>query len=949
MPRNTNTKANPGNLNVEYFLLDKVSLDAGGTYTFSMKVATNWTYLYLQNAKMKVQLRDATTSDANVLCELGELDLYYEGDGTGKTHSLTFGNAPEEGYLCLTLTGEHTGTSYLCYFSDFSIAIGKAASSAPVITMQPETSLNIDVDNVPTLQVSAQGENITYKWLYQSSGSIWSDCGCASPSFTPSIFHVGYKYKCLVSNTAGDVETSPITLDRITLHGTEWPENSGKYYTTFVSGNYFTIDNNTVAYKAVENETKDGLKLIHVSQEDTCIPDRFISNGVVLESTKRDIVLSVPSATCSYKTSYSDNALIDYGWYNKRLSYVLGVRNGRLAMYPGTEDEIPFYMACYKGSGLNTDHPDGIDLILPAQYTIVFDKNAEEATGTMPQQTLFDDGNTVLRANAFSRTNYKFMGWSTSPNGDVELMDKQLVTTAPAAEGNTVTLYAKWKRELDDDGCFIIDGSEDWGLFCKYVKDTNNGVNAKLTADITEAVTEMAGTSGKPYTGTFDGGGHTLTVNYETRSEDCTAPFRYTKGATIENLMVEGVITTSKKFAGGVIAYNADGSSVQTVLRCCVSNVTIVSEVRGDGTHGGLVGVNNSDDMVIEHCAFTGALIKRVDLTTDCCGGLVGWSNGTAVVRNSLLSATFAVSSTGSNTFVRNNATVSNCYYVDALGDVPEGATQIAHGTLRSGEALGLLGSAWAQKLGIDGDSYPKPYHESRTATANYVYNDGTGWVCENYLLGDKEEVNIGLDFTAKTLTYGRTFTLDDGYCTVYTPFAIPLSNGKLYSCTGINSAKSEAVFAEVTLPEANTPYIFKPTVTQLDLGTNVVVKKTTDITDNANGCLRGVHDYLHFTDENRADCYGYAAEARDGYEAGAFVKFGAGATVPAGRAYIYAPDAANAKRLNVVIDGETTGISVPAIGNGDDASVWFNLSGQQVGKGYKGVVVTNGKKMLKK
>lgn len=46
----------------------------------------------------------------------------------------------------------------------------------------------------------------------------------------------------------------------------------------------------------------------------------------------------------------------------------------------------------------------------------------------------------------------------------------------------------------------------------------------------------MAGTASKPYTGTFDGQGHTLTINYETRDEDCTAPFRYTKDATIKDL-----------------------------------------------------------------------------------------------------------------------------------------------------------------------------------------------------------------------------------------------------------------------------------------------------------------------------------------------------------------------------------------------------------------------------
>lgn len=938
----SNSKTNVGNVNVDIFLSDKVTLEETSSYTFSMKVNSFWNYIQMQNAKVKLQIRDGMTSDSKVLCEMGEIGLFYNTNGSYQTTSVNFSSAPVEGYFCMTFTGEHVGKTYSIYFSDFSI--DKITTSVPEIVEQPETSLSIDVDNVPTLSVKAEGDNLTYQWYYQFPGSTWISCGETSTTFTPSYFNVGYKYKCVVSNANGDAETDPISVDQIILHGTEFPEGSGKYYTTYSTSEDFITDGQTVAYKAVWNETKKALDLVHVRQDDACIP-RDYGKGLALESTSPDIVLLKPEENSSHTTSYDDNALLDHDSYDKTTGYVFGVKDGKMAMYPGSEDKIPFYEACYKGEGLNTEYPDGVELLLPSQYTIVFDKNAESATGTMVQQTLFDDGNTTLLVNSFVRPKYDFNGWSTSPTGTPEYTDKQLITDIPTTEDHTLTLYAQWKIQLDAEGYFNIGSNDDWTIFCQYIADEDNSLNAKLTTDITTAATYMAGTVDKPYCGTFDGDGHVLTINYDNTTEQATAPFHYTQGATIHDLTVEGVINTSQKFAGGIIGNNMDNNQAHTQLQRCVSRVNIISSVDGNGTHGGLVGVNNYDDMVIEDCAFTGAITQAADVTTTCCGGFIGSSDGTAVIRNSLLAADFSVSTEESNTFVRKSATLSDCYYLSAFGDVPEGATSIDSLKLKSGEALTLLGYNWAQVLGRD--TTPAPYHLSKKETTNYIYHDGTSWVCEDFQLKDKEDVNIGLDFTAKALTYNRAFTIDDGYYTVYTPFAIPTTNGYLYTCIGINEDKTEAEFTEVTTPEANTAYIFKPAKTLLDLGNNVEVKKTTDLT-NTTDCLRGVYSLFTFTNDNKKGCYGYAAEAKDGYEAGAFVRFGTGATVPAGRAYIYAP-AVDTKMLKVVIGGETTGITIPVEGNTSDEGTFYNLSGQRVGGNYKGIVISNGRKIIRK
>ena len=143
----------------------------------------------------------------------------------------------------------------------------------------------------------------------------------------------------------------------------------------------------------------------------------------------------------------------------------------------------------------------------------------------------------------------------------------------------------------------------------------------KLTANIN--VTTMMGSESHRFKGHFDGDGHTLTVNYDT-DEQYAAPFRYVDGAEINNLRVAGTITTSKKFAAGIVA-NAKGNNSMTN---CRSSVTINSSVNGDGSHGGFVAHNLSGRFNMEGCAFDGQMLGSKTIN---CGGFVGWNetNGT--------------------------------------------------------------------------------------------------------------------------------------------------------------------------------------------------------------------------------------------------------------------------------------------------------------------------------
>lgn len=77
-------------------------------------------------------------------------------------------------------------------------------------------------------------------------------------------------------------------------------------------------------------------------------------------------------------------------------------------------------------------------------YTVVFDANG--GTGTMANQKISIGVEAALSENAFTRTNFAFMGWNTSADGaGTSYADKASIVNL-ATDGNSITLYAIWEQ-----------------------------------------------------------------------------------------------------------------------------------------------------------------------------------------------------------------------------------------------------------------------------------------------------------------------------------------------------------------------------------------------------------------------------------------------------------------------------------------------------------------------
>lgn len=79
------------------------------------------------------------------------------------------------------------------------------------------------------------------------------------------------------------------------------------------------------------------------------------------------------------------------------------------------------------------------------------------------------------------------------------------------------------------------------------------------------------------------------------------------------------------------------------------------------------------------------------------------------------------------------------------------------------------------------------------------------------------------------------------------------------------------------------------------------------------------------------------------------FYQVSSDVTIPANKAYLEINAANSAKYYSIGIGGNTTGIQAIQQNSVKADGIMYSLSGQKVGANYKGIVICNGKKMIKK
>lgn len=240
-------------------------------------------------------------------------------------------------------------------------------------------------------------------------------------------------------------------------------------------------------------------------------------------------------------------------------------------------------------------------------------------------------------------------------------------------------------------------------------RDMVAGGSYKLAADIT--VTEPYAND---FSGTFDGNGHTVTLNITASTANVGLFSKLAGGAVVKNVKVDGTVSGTEGVAG--IAAQANGATISGCINC--------AEISATQRHvGGIVGKMGGG--TVENCYNTGAISSTRTRPINM-GGIAGYVDGGASVENCY--NTGSITGSGKNTAAVvgwNAATVKNCYYLESTykvgscgnADYTDPTVSKTDAEMRSGDIVTLLGSAFMAKSG----DYPALSWETPTAAVLFT------------------------------------------------------------------------------------------------------------------------------------------------------------------------------------------------------------------------------------
>ena len=331
-------------------------------------------------------------------------------------------------------------------------------------------------------------------------------------------------------------------------------------------------------------------------------------------------------------------------------------------------------LASVRLTGLSTEG-DNPDIIVP------YDKGSNTYTALVAPQSVAA-GTTFITC--------------TFTNGKTFVYKMKNATDWQAGGEYTYTVSLAAAKDLgytiESNGSYTVTSADGLMNVAELVNGGKTDINITLdkNIDLTGKEWTPIGTSfSNSYTGTFDGGGHTITGLTVTTNDEYAGLFGCLgEAGTVKNVVMEGVQITnnhSSSFAGGVAGFSwgtiencsVSGSVSGTVYvggvvgaqwggttTGCSSSAT----VKGMVDVGGVAGQTNGSG-TLTACYATGNVTLEIDPIKNISGGgLVGFNGGSSVLA---CYATGNVTSTGSSTgkvhiggFLGDNyTTVTACYW----------------------------------------------------------------------------------------------------------------------------------------------------------------------------------------------------------------------------------------------------------------------------------------------
>ena len=329
-------------------------------------------------------------------------------------------------------------------------------------------------------------------------------------------------------------------------------------------------------------------------------------------------------------------------------------------------------LASVQLTGLSTEG-DNPDIIVP------YDKGSNTYTALVAPQS-------VAAGTAFITC--------TFTNGKTFVYKMKNATDWQAGGEYTYTVSLAAAKDpgytIEGNGSYTVTSADGLMNVAELVNGGKTDINITLdkNIDLTGKDWTPIGTSfDNSYTGTFDGGGHTITGLTITTKDQFVGLFGYlNRAGTVKNVVMEGIQITSNHMFGntGGVAGFSWGTIENCSVSGSVSGTVYVGGVVGAQKAGSITGCSSSATVKgtvdvggvagekwgsMTACYATGNVTLEIDSPKNLSGGgLVGFNGGSSVLA---CYATGNVTSTGSSTgnvhiggFLGDNyTTVTACYW----------------------------------------------------------------------------------------------------------------------------------------------------------------------------------------------------------------------------------------------------------------------------------------------
>ena len=296
-----------------------------------------------------------------------------------------------------------------------------------------------------------------------------------------------------------------------------------------------------------------------------------------------------------------------------------------------------------------------------------------------------------------------------------------------------------------------INNAGDWNEMAEYVNYGCTLSGSYVTLNNNISVSTMMGSSeDNSFQGTFDGDGHTLTLNVSNQAR-FASPFKYVKGATIKNLKTAGSISGTGNADGKLLAGIVGHCMGNTTITNCVSSMALTTDYDNDAAMAGLVAATRGGSLTISGCVFNGSMAGGAN--SGRCAGISGYEYiaTTTSITNTLFAPTSLTVPVDeyTRTFTRDaDATITNCYYTQTLGTAQ--GTQTIALTTAPGNLGNLVKDYGMVKAYENGILFDGKYYAFTLS--------GTGTDANPYIIGNAGQWDDFANYVTNGISFSGTF-----------------------------------------------------------------------------------------------------------------------------------------------------------------------------------------------